>query len=138
MTTGDPILTALARMEERLVERFQDFRRELRLDLDGRFDAVHKRLDRLEQEYEMVKVGLSRLEADIGVLKTDVASLSRSIRRMEGEIVFVKEAIARIEVQLERERSSREDLRREVFVLRQRLGELEDRVEMLQKRLPRE
>ena len=49
MSAADPILTALTRMEERLLERIDDRFRELQLDLDGRFDAVHVRLDRLEQ-----------------------------------------------------------------------------------------
>jgi hypothetical protein len=47
MATGDPILTALTRMEERLVERIEDRFRDLQVDLEGRFDAVLRRLDRL-------------------------------------------------------------------------------------------
>ena len=64
--TTDPILNALARMEERLDQRIEDGLREFRLDLAGGFDAVHKRLDRLEQEYEMIKAGIARLETDVG------------------------------------------------------------------------
>ena len=51
MTTLDPILTALARTEERLLEqmdvRFGDLRVDLRLDLDRAFDALCQRLDRI-------------------------------------------------------------------------------------------
>lgn len=47
MATPDPILNALASMEERLYQRMDKWRRELQLDLDGGFDAVLKRLDRL-------------------------------------------------------------------------------------------
>ena len=67
MATTGPILNALARLEERLearlVERFEEWRRNFRLDLDSGFDAVHRRLDRLEQEYEMLKAGIARIEA---------------------------------------------------------------------------
>ena len=49
MATPDPVLTAIARLEERLVERINDGIREIRLDLNGRFDAVDHRLDRLVQ-----------------------------------------------------------------------------------------
>ncbi len=47
MATPDPVLTALARLEERFVERMDESRRELRLDLDGHFDVLNHRLDRL-------------------------------------------------------------------------------------------
>jgi len=55
MAAADPILNALARMEERLCERMEEWRRELRLDLDGGFDAVHKRLDRLVERVQEVR-----------------------------------------------------------------------------------
>jgi hypothetical protein len=48
MATADPILTVLARVEERLSERIEDRFRDLQLDLDGRFDAIHQSLDGLE------------------------------------------------------------------------------------------
>jgi len=47
MASTDPILTALTLMEGRLLQRMEEWRRDLKLDLDGRFDAIHKRLDRL-------------------------------------------------------------------------------------------
>ena len=47
MAAPDPVLTALARLEERLIERIDDGIRELRLDLNGHFDALDRRLDRL-------------------------------------------------------------------------------------------
>jgi uncharacterized protein YPO0396 len=47
VATPDPVLTALARLEERFVDRMDESRRELRRDLDGHFDALNHRLDRL-------------------------------------------------------------------------------------------
>jgi hypothetical protein len=64
MTTGDPILGALSRIEERLTERIREEFRELRLDLDGRFDALYQRLDRLTLLDERVQENEGRLPAD--------------------------------------------------------------------------
>jgi hypothetical protein len=36
---------------------------ELRLEMHGYFDAVYGRLERLDVEYEAIKVGLARLES---------------------------------------------------------------------------
>jgi hypothetical protein len=51
----DPILTALAQMEARFVERMGECRRELRreiqLDMNAGFDAVNQRLDRLHRKH---------------------------------------------------------------------------------------
>ena len=49
MATTDPILNALTRMEERLLERINEWRRDLRLDLNGGFDAVHERVEEIEK-----------------------------------------------------------------------------------------
>jgi hypothetical protein len=49
MATPEMVLTALARMEERLVARIDESHRELRLEMNGGFDAINLRLDRLEQ-----------------------------------------------------------------------------------------
>jgi hypothetical protein len=40
-------------------------KRELRDEMNGGFDAVHSRLDKLDQEYHMVVAGLRRLESGI-------------------------------------------------------------------------
>ena len=49
MATADEILDALAHMEERLLQRMDEWSRDLQLHLDGHFDALHRRLDRLQQ-----------------------------------------------------------------------------------------
>ena len=131
MTTVDPILNALALMEERLIERMEGWRRELRLDLDGAFDAVHKRLDRLEQEYEMLKAGVARIEADIGTLKADVGALKE-------DVAFLKRAVGRLEARQEEDASGRQDLREQALGFRRRLDELEERVQEIERRLPRD
>jgi hypothetical protein len=51
MAAPEPILKALAQLEARLFERIDARLAEqigaLRLDMNGNFDAVHRRLDRL-------------------------------------------------------------------------------------------
>ena len=51
MPMTDPILTALAQMEERFVGRMGEWRREIQLDINGGFDAVNQRLDRLHRKH---------------------------------------------------------------------------------------
>ena len=123
MASTDPILTALTLMEGRLLQRMEEWRRDFKLDLDGRFDAIHKRLDYLEQEYEMIKAGLARLEADVGTLKTELA--------------FLKGAVMRLEARQEEEAPERQDLREQVLAFRRHLGELEGRVKEIEGRLSR-
>ncbi len=122
MASTDQILTALARLEERFEHRMEEWQRNLRLDLDGRFDAVHKRLDRLEQEYEMIRAGLARLEADVAELKADVGTLKADVASLKG-------AVSRLEIRQEQEAAERQDLRVQVLEFRRRLGDLEGRVQ---------
>lgn len=147
MASTDPILTALARLEPRLVARIdgriQELFRDFKLDLDGRFDALHRRLDHLEIEYEMVKAGLARLEADVswlkaevGGLKADVAGLKVAVGRLEAEVALLKSAIARLEEEIPRDRADRQQLRNEIDVLRVRVTDLDERVRGLEARLP--
>ena len=131
MASADPVLAALARLEERLVERvderLEQRLRDLRLDMAGSFDAVHRRLDRLEIEYEMLKAGVERLEADVGTLMA-------TSQRIEGEIQTLKVVVERIEAVMARDGADRQDLRDEVVELRRRLTQLDERVRMLEGR----
>ena len=131
MGTTDPILKALVGMEERILQGVDDRFRDLQLDLNRRFDAIHQRLDRLEQEYEMLKAGMARLEADMSTLEL-------TVQRLETEIVSVKDAVHRLEARLERDDSDRQDLREQVLGFQRRLGELEGRVQEIEGRLPAE
>ena len=84
MASTDPILNALTLMEGRLLQRMEEWRRDLKLDLDGRFDAIHKRLDYLEQEYEMIKAGLARLEAGAGATSWKLSQEPQEGHRPKG------------------------------------------------------
>ena len=145
MGTTEPILKALVGMEERILQGVDDRFRDLQLDLNGHFDAIHQRLDRLEQEYEMLKAGMTRLEARMAGLEgrmarleADMSTLKQTVQRLETEIVSVKDAVHRLEARLERDESDRQDLREQVLGFRRRLGELEGRVQAVEGGRPAE
>src|SRR5688500_7006578 len=56
---------------------------QLRLEMDGHFDDVYARLDRLEVEYQAIKEGLRRLEARHDHLETQVLELRTRLGRVE-------------------------------------------------------
>jgi hypothetical protein len=71
MATPDPILSAIARLEERLVERFEDWRRELlearlererseRADLREQALEFRRRLGELESRVQEIEGRLPR------------------------------------------------------------------------------
>lgn len=53
MSTPDPILNAIARLEDRVVERLDLHLRELMLELDVRLDALCARLDRFVENCQL-------------------------------------------------------------------------------------
>ena len=132
MASPDSILKSISQLETRLFERIDhrltEEMRALRLDINGSFDALHRRIDHLEIEYEMLKAGVARLEADVGTLKAGLG-------RLEGEMAQVRAAIARLEAAHAEDRTQRERLREEVDGLRLRLANLDDRVRELEGRL---
>jgi chromosome segregation ATPase len=127
MSVPEPVLSAITRTEERLFEpvdeRFAGFRRGLPLDLDGRFDAVHHRLNRLEAD-------VVELKAYVLVMKTDVAVL-------RGETALLKATVERLDAWLGQERSERADLREQAVEFRHRLGDVDSQVQEIESRLPR-
>jgi len=98
------ILNALRRLEDSLADRItteMDRRfSEMRLEMNGRFDALEARLDRLETEYQMITAALRRIEdrldaqgadndrtkAEVADLKARVALLSERIQALEAKL----------------------------------------------------
>jgi len=159
MASADPILTALGRLEERLGERLDQRLGELRLEMAGHFDAVHHRLERLETEYEMLKLGVARLEvgqqetntrltrletaqqetnARLTRLDADVEALQATVQRIEAEIRALNAAVERVEADHARSAADRQDWRDEAAELRRRLAVLDERVKEIETRLARD
>jgi hypothetical protein len=54
MASSEPILSALRKLEDNLTGRLTARIDELRVEMNGRFDAIEARLERLETEYHMI------------------------------------------------------------------------------------
>ena len=131
-----------ARLLEHIDERFEEHARALKLEMNGGFDAVHRRLDRLEVEYEMVKAGMARIEADVAILKAAYGDSTaafedhrRALERLEADLTVVKAAVARLEAGQAEDREDRRRLRHEVEAVRLRVEDLEARVRDLGARI---
>jgi chromosome segregation ATPase len=100
VASADPILKALSRLEENLVQRISEEMDRRFVEVDGRFDAIQSRLDRLETEYQMIVAGLKRIEealnagggirarlqAEVVELRSRVADLDARIREIEAQL----------------------------------------------------
>jgi hypothetical protein len=53
-------------------------------------------------------------------------------------VAFLTRAVARIEARQEKDASDRQDLREQALDFRRRLDDLEDRIQEIEKRLPRD
>jgi chromosome segregation ATPase len=94
MSSSQEILTALRKLEESLVERLERRIDEFRLEMNGRFDAIEVRLDRLETDYEMIKMALGRIEA-----RLDADSPDRE--RLRAEVADLKVRVAQLNARLQ-------------------------------------
>jgi chromosome segregation ATPase len=131
MGNTDPILTALAGMEERILQAVGDQLRDFRLEVNGRFDSLEHRMARLEQEYERLNVAVARVEADVATLKADVTTL-------KVDVTTLKATVHRVESRMDREDADPRRLQEDEAVFRRRLDELEARLRVLEEHLPRD
>jgi len=103
----DPILSALQNLETSLFDRLGgEMSRQvegLRLELNGHFDAMAGRLDRLETEYAMVVAALHRIEGRLGDepidrvrVEAEISGLKARVRELEERM---REAEARLDEQ---------------------------------------
>ena len=105
MAASDPILGALRKLEDNLFERLtaeMDRRfTEMRVEVNGRFDAIEVRLERLEIEYQMILAALRRIEesltedrADRARLKGEVAALRQKIGDLDARARAIEATLA--------------------------------------------
>jgi predicted nucleic acid-binding Zn-ribbon protein len=102
-------------------------------EIDGRFDAIYHKLEKLETDYEFFKVGLARVEERLQVLEHQYQDLLAGLHRLE-------DRLSRVEAQVDQVVADRakEALRTEVADLRSRVDVLQLRVRNLEKRVDRE
>ena len=104
MSTGDPILTALLGLESRLFDKVRgEMSRqldELRLEMNGRFDAIEGRLERLETEYHMIVVGLRRIEEQLSEGRHDRDRIKAEVSSLKARVVELEDRIREIEARI--------------------------------------
>jgi chromosome segregation ATPase len=104
MAAADPILTALVNLESRLFDRVrEEMGRQLdglRLELNGRFDAIEIQLRSLDEEYHMIVAGLRRIEEQIQEGQDDRARLRAAVSGLKSRVVDLESRIREIEARL--------------------------------------
>jgi chromosome segregation ATPase len=104
MASTDPILSALQNLEQSLVERLtseMDRRFDgLRTEMNGRFDAIEKRLERLEIEYQMIVAGLKRIEERLDADAADRARIKAEVSRLRAKVLDLDARLREVETRL--------------------------------------
>jgi len=102
-------------------------------EMNGHFDAIYHKLEKLETDYEFFKVGLARVEERLQVLEHQYQDLLAGLHRLE-------DRLSRVEAQVDQVAADRgkEPLRAELADLRARVDVLQLRVRNLEKRVDRE
>lgn len=105
-STGDVTL-ALKDLEGRLLTKLTDVQESLRAeldglrrDMDGHFDAVYQRFDRLETEYHMLVAGLRRVEEAILESKEDRDRLRAEVADLRARVAELDERLKELETRL--------------------------------------
>ena len=105
MSTNDPILVALQKLEANLFDKVRSEMgqqiQSLRLEMNARFDAIEVRLERLETEYHMIVAGLQRIEEQLAEERDDRARLKAEVSSLKARVSELQERIREIEARLE-------------------------------------
>jgi predicted nucleic acid-binding Zn-ribbon protein len=98
-------LAVLARFSrEVLAPQFGQIEKRLdRLDeqMLGHFDAIYRRFDKLETEYQVIVVGLRRVEEQLGVLAEDKRTLRSELQDLRIRVDALQGQIRAIEERLD-------------------------------------
>jgi predicted nuclease with TOPRIM domain len=73
--------------------------RRLRDELQGAFDGVAKRLDRLEKEYHMLVAGLRRVEERLDSIEKRMA-LRSEVQALKAKVIALEEKLGKLESEL--------------------------------------
>jgi len=105
MSTTDPILTALQKLEANLFEKVRaEMGRQLeefRLEMNARFDAIEVRLERLETEYHLIVAALRRIEDRLAEEPDERARLKAEVSSLTARVSELQERIREIAARLE-------------------------------------
>jgi predicted nucleic acid-binding Zn-ribbon protein len=132
----DVVVPDMHRTFENLFERLVRPRFD---EIDGRFDAVFHKLDKLETEYEALKAGLRRVEDRVEQMDLRLGALEAQYRDLLGAVNRLEERLSRVEKQLDAvvAAQEKEPVRGELADLRARVDVLQLQVRNLEKRFDR-
>jgi chromosome segregation ATPase len=95
--------TAVDQRFNALERRFDGFERsfgEFRQEVLGHFDALYRRLERLEQEYVAITQALRRIEALLADEQTRRAVLERSVADLKQQVALIQRRLEELEARL--------------------------------------
>ena len=129
----DVIVPDMHRVFEGLFERLIKPRFD---EMDGHFDRIYHKLDKLETEYEALKAGLGRVEENQKRMGETLKVLESQYRDLVAGFHRLEERLARVEKSVDELVAGRdkEPLRAEVADLRARVDSLQAQVRTLEKR----
>ena len=101
--TEQLVLRSEARLRvetQRLGESLRAQIGELQRDIDGHFDALYHRLDRLETEYHMLVEGLRRVEQAIGEGEKERTALRAEVAELRAGVAALAERVKDLEAKV--------------------------------------
>jgi chromosome segregation ATPase len=105
MSTSDPILAALEKLEANLFDKVRGEITQqidsLRIEMNARFDAIEVRLERLETEYHMILAALRRIEEQLAEERDERARLKADVSSLKARVSELQARIREIEARLE-------------------------------------
>jgi chromosome segregation ATPase len=106
-------------------------------EIDGHFDAIYHKLDKLETEYESLKAGVKRVEERVDRVDVRLEALERQYQDLLAAVNRLEERLSRVEKQVDAivAAQEKEPLRAEVADLRARVDSLQAQVRSLESRL---
>jgi chromosome segregation ATPase len=96
-------------------ERLTPFRNEV----NGHFDAIYKRFDKLETEYYALCAAVARLEKRMESIEKRMGNVEQSLDAVEGRLTSIEEMM-KIEI-----RNEIDEIKRRIATLQERVAELE-------------
>ena len=94
--------------------------------MEGRFDGVYQRLDRLETEYHALTASVKRLEARMAALESRMTGLETRMTGLETRMMALEQELAEVKTRLEavENRLTAVDL----LEIRRRISTLEEKI----------
>jgi chromosome segregation ATPase len=105
MSSPQEILLALRTLEDNLTQRLtaEMDRRfvEFGLEMNGRFDAIEAKFERLNTEYQMITAALRRIEERLEAHDSERLEMRTKLAELKARVVKLNEHVRALEAKLE-------------------------------------